>query len=112
MNVTVQAAGNLGRDNMESLRFTKNKLLKAVKQSFQVTEKLLKDQTEISGLTTIDCKEPTWRSTIPLCDKAIEISNAKSFVFADSVLCLGSMRDQPVEAWKNQIKWYLENLYL
>ena len=36
----------------------------------------------------------------------------KTYVFADSVLCLWSMSDQPVEAWKNKIKWYLENRYL
>ena len=36
----------------------------------------------------------------------------KTYVFADSVLCLGSISDQPVEAWKNKIKWYLENRYL
>ena len=88
----------LGRDFMENLRFTKNQLLKSVKQLFQVTEKLLKDQSEISGLTTIDSKEPTWRSTTLQCDKAIEITNAKTYVFADSVPCLGSMSDQPVEA--------------
>ena len=29
--------------------------------------------------------------------------------FADSVLRLGSMRDQLVEAWKNKIKWYSEH---
>ena len=82
-------------------------LLKSVKQLFQVTEKLIKDQTEISGLNTIEYKEPTWRSTTLLCDKAIGITNAQTCVFADSVLCLGSMSDQPVEAWKNKIKWYL-----
>ena len=80
-----------------------------MKQLFQVTEKLIKDQTEICGLTTIDDKEATWRSTTPLCDKAIEITNAKTYVFADSVLCLGSIRDQPDEVWKNKIMWYLEN---
>ena len=69
----------------------------SVKQLFHVTEKLIKDQTEISGLTTIDFKE--LRS---LCDKAIEIMNAKTYVFADSLLCLGSMSDQPVEAQKNK----------
>ena len=76
-------------------------------QLFQVIEK-----TEISGLTTIDYKEPTWRSTTLLCDTAIEITNTKTYVFADSVLCLGSMSDQPLEAWKNKIKWYLENRFL
>ena len=44
--------------------------------------------------------------------KAIEITSAKTYVFSDSVLCLGGISDQPVEAWKNQIKWYLETGYL
>ena len=80
-----------------------------MKQLFQVTERLIKDQTEIGGLTTIDFQETTWRSTTLFCDKAIEIANAKTYIFADSVLCLGSISDRPVEAWKNKIKWYLEN---
>ena len=63
-------------------------------------------------MTTIDHKELTWSSTGLLCDKVLEISNAKTYVFADSVLCLGSIGDQPVEAWKNKIKWYLETRYL
>ena len=74
---------------MENLRFTKNQLLMSVKQLFQVTEKLIKDQTEISGLTKIDYKELSWRSTTLLCDKAFEITNVKKP--ADSVRCLGSM---------------------
>ena len=78
MNVTLQAAVHLGRDNMENLRFTKNQLLKSVQQLFQVTEKLIMDQTEIGGLTTIDYEEPAWRLTSLLCDNAYEITNAKN----------------------------------
>ena len=73
---------------------------------------LTKDQTEISGLTTIDCEQPTWRSRTLLCDKSVEITNAKTCVFSDSVLCLGGISDQPVEAWTNEIKWYLETHFL
>ena len=69
---------------MENLRCTKNQLLKSVKQFFQVTEKLIEDRREITGLTTIDYKERTWRSTSLPCDKAVEITNAKTYVFADS----------------------------
>ena len=54
MNVTHQAAVHLGRDYMENLQFTKNQVLKSLKQLFQVTERLIKGQTEISGVTTID----------------------------------------------------------
>ena len=57
---------------IENLRFTKNQLLKSVKQLFRVTERLVKDRTKISGLTTIDCEQPSWISTTLLCDKAVE----------------------------------------
>ena len=98
MNVTLQAAVHLGPVFIENLLFTKNQLLKSVTQLFQVTEKLIEDQTAISGLNTIDYEQPTWRLTTLMCDNAMEI--------------LGSISDQPVEAWKNQIKWYLENRFL
>ena len=70
MNVTLQAPVHLGRDYMENLRFTKNQFLKSVTWLVQVTEKLIEDQTEISGLTTIDYNELRWRSTTLLCDTA------------------------------------------
>ena len=60
-------------------------------------------------MTTIDYKEHTWRSTSLLCDSTYQITNAKTYVFADSVPCLGSMRDEPIEVWKNEIKRFLEN---
>ena len=36
----------------------------------------------------------------------------KPNVFSESVLCLGGISDQPVEPWKNKIKWYLETRHL
>ena len=51
------------------------------KQLFQVTERSKKDQTEMSGLTTIHHERISWRSTNLLCDKAVEITNAESYVF-------------------------------
>ena len=83
--------------------------MKSAKKIFQVTEKLLEDQREIGKLTTIDYEEPTWSARSLLCDKAFRITNAKTFVFADSVPCSGSMKADPIEAWKNKIEWYLEN---
>ena len=73
---------------------------------------MFEDQKEIHNLSTIDFKELTWRSTSLQCDKAFEITNAQTYIFADSVLCLGTMSDLPVEAWKNKMKWYLETRYL
>ena len=103
MHATLQAAVHLGESTIYQ-----ESTPEVCEQLFQVTETLINDQTEISGLTKSDCKHPTWRSTTLVCDKAIEITNAKTYVFSDSVPCLGSISDQPVEAWKNKIKWYLE----
>ena len=74
--------------------------------------KLIKNQTEINGETTVDYKEYTWSATSLLCDRAYQIMNAKTYVLADSVLCLRSMRDEPIEAWKIKINWYLDNNHL
>ena len=41
---TSSRAGHLGLDFLENSRFTKNQLLKSVKQLFQATEKLIEDQ--------------------------------------------------------------------
>ena len=76
LNVTFQAAVHLGQDYCQ-------------KELFLMIEKLIKDQREIIGLTTVDYKQPTWRSTTLLCDKAIEITDAKTYVFADSRAMLG-----------------------
>ena len=68
LNVTLQAAVHHGRDSIENARFTKKQLQKSAKLLFQLTEKLINDQTEISGLTTIDNKDPTCGSMTQLCD--------------------------------------------
>ena len=63
-------------------------------------------------MTTIDFEELTWRSTSLLCNRAYQITNGKTYVFAYSVLRLGKMGDDPIEAWKNKIKWYSENNHM
>ena len=112
MNTTLRAAIHLGQHQTENLLFTKNQHLKSAKQLLQATDMLIKDQTEINALTTIDYKDLTWRSTSLLCDKTFAITNAKTYVFADSVLCLESMRDEPNVPRKNNIKWYFEKNHL
>ena len=63
MSVALQAAVHLGNDYTEYLRSTKNQNLKSVKQLFQMTGRLITDHTEITGLTTIDWKQPMWKGT-------------------------------------------------
>ena len=77
-----------------------------MKKLFKETEKLIKNQTQIIGVSMIDYKEYTWSATSLLCDRIHQISNAKTYVFADSVLCLGGIKENPNEAWKEKFKWY------
>ena len=110
MSVTQQAAVHLGKDYTENLRSTKNQPLKSLKQLFLVTERLITDQTEITGLTTIDWQQPIWRETTLLTDRAVHFAAAETFVFSDSVLCLRGISDEPVEAWEFLEARYLEDV--
>ena len=64
LSVTLQATVHLGSDDTENLRSTKNQTKKSLRQLFQGTERLITDQTEISGFPTIDWRQrPVWRET-------------------------------------------------
>ena len=94
MSVTLQAAVHLGEDYTENLRCSKNQPKKSLRQFFfQVTERLTTDQTEITGLTTIDWQQPMWRETNLPTDRAVQFATATTYVFSDSVLCLGGISD-------------------
>ena len=54
ISVTLQAAVHLGQDGSQYIRSIKNQPLKSVNQLFRTTERLTKDQVEITGLSTID----------------------------------------------------------
>ena len=58
MSVTLLAAVHLGKDDTVNLRSTKNQPKKSFRQLFQVTERLITDRTEITGLTTIAWQQP------------------------------------------------------
>ena len=49
-----------------------------------------------------------WRESSLLRDRAVRIINSQNYTFSDSVLCLGGISPEPVQAWKEKIKWYLE----
>ena len=60
MSVTLQAAVRLGTDFSENLRSTRNQSQKSLRQLFQVTQKVITDQSEITGITTIDWRQLMW----------------------------------------------------
>ena len=84
LSVTLQAAVHLGIDYSENLRSAKNQLKNSLRQLFQVTQKLITDQTEISGIATIDWHERMWRETTLLTDRAVQFAVAKNHKAKDS----------------------------
>ena len=81
LSISLQAAVHLGQDSEVNVRFV-----------------LIRDQTQVIGVTIIDFKELTCRSTSLLCSRAFQITNAKIYIFSDSVLCVGKMGDDPIAA--------------
>ena len=112
MSVTLQAAVHLGKDYTENLRSTKNQPKKSLRQLFQVTERLITNRTEITGLTTIDWQQPMWRETTLLTDRGVQLATADTYILSDSVPCLGGISDEPVKAWRSRINRFLETRYL
>ena len=76
MKTTLQATVHLGQEYDQNSRPVENHFWSSLKKLFKETEKMIKDQTEINGVTTIDCKEYTWSATSLLCDRIHQISNA------------------------------------
>ena len=101
LNATLQAPVHLGQDDEANLRYVKNHLWSSVKQLVNETGTLIRGQTEMTGVNTIDFKDFTWMSTSLLCEKAHQYTNAKTNVFSDSVLCAVKMGDDPIATWKN-----------
>ena len=78
-------------------------------QLFKETGKLNSEQTEVTGVNTVNFRERTWMSTSILCSRVYQITNAKAYVFSDSLPCVGKMGDDPIATWKSKFKWYSEN---
>ena len=107
LNATLRAAAHLGQVNKVNLRYVKNHLWNSVGQLFNETGRLIRDQTEITGVGTIYFKKITWMSTSLLSSKAYQITNVKAYVFSDSVLCVGQIQTiqlQPGRAKLNGVR--------
>ena len=111
MSVTLQAAVHLDQDYSENPRSIKNQPLMSVKQLFRTTEKLITDQKEITCIPVIDWNQPMWIATTLFSDRAVQFTKFQTYVFADSVLCLEGKSTEQVQAWKDEIEWYLETRY-
>ena len=106
LNTTLRAAVHLGQDHEANLRSVKNHFWNSVGQLFNENEKLIGEQKEITGVSTINFKDCKWMSTSSLCSEASQITNAKPHVFCSLWEEIGA---DLIATWKSKIKWYSEN---
>ena len=78
LNTTLRAAVHLGQDHEANLRYVKNHFWHSVGQLFNENEKLIGEQKEITGVSTINFKDCKWMSTSSLCSEAYQITIAKA----------------------------------
>ena len=55
MSATLDAAVHLGKDYLENFHSTKNQTRRTIRQLFDVSQKLVTDQTKIQGISKIGC---------------------------------------------------------
>ena len=67
LNTTLRAAVHHAQDYEANLRYVKNNLWNRLGQIFNETGKLISEQKEITGVSTIGFKDATWMSTSLLC---------------------------------------------
>ena len=109
MSVTLESAVFMGKnylDNRHSITHTKDLTLKHM---FDMSERLVSEQDEISGMETIGWENHSWKYLSLIGDeRAINLQRAKFYVFSDSVLCLGKIFEntQSNDAWDQRLGWF------
>ena len=108
MAVTIESAKLMGKNFQDNQNSIVNNADLTLKQMFDISAKLMKEQDEISGLGTIGWEKHSWEY-LSLIDeeRIINLQRAKVYVFSDSVLCLGKIHQfrESNEAWKKRKEW-------
>ena len=106
MSSTMQASVFMGKNYMENLHSIKNTEDLTMKQMFNISEKLISEQSdEIYGVKTIDWENSSWKHLSLIGDE--EVINLH-YVFSDSVLCLGKVNENPQSniEWEDRLTWF------
>ena len=73
-----------------------NRFGRSFQENLEITQKLVKEQLEENlNVKTLDYQSPSWTRSALCNDKVIEWAKAKVCVYADSVLCLGKVEQDP-----------------
>ena len=98
-------------DNLHSIKSTGTNL--TLKQMVEKSEKLILEQSdEIFGVSQISWENSSWKYLSLIGDEeVISLSHAKFHVFSDSVLCLGTVNQNPTSntVWEEKLSWFKDS---
>ena len=103
---SMKAAIHLGPDLLTNSEIYKNTKFEKNGVYFNTTQKLIKEHSE--EILNVECQEyssPSWTRSILANDQAVKWRKAKVCVYADSVPCVGQVKDisGATERWKGQV---------
>ena len=98
MSSTLQASVFMGKNYSDNLHSIKNTEDLTMKQMFDISEKLISEQSdEIYGVNTINWEDSSWKHLSLVGDEqVISLLHTKVYVLSDSVLCFGKMSDNQI----------------
>ena len=106
MAATMEAAVFMGKNFQNNRNSIVNTADLTLKQMFDISAKLVKEQDEISGLETIGWEKHSRKYLSLIGDeRIINLQRTKFYVFSDSVLCLGKILEntQSNDAWEQRL---------
>ena len=91
MSSTLQASVFMVKNYSDKLHSIKNTEDFTMKQIFDISEKLITEQSdEICGRSTINWEDSSWKYlSLAGDEEVISLLHTKVYVISDSVLCLG-----------------------
>ena len=105
MNTTLQAAVHLGQNYDQNLRFVKNHFWSSLKKLFKETENFDQEPERDHWCTNDWLRRAHMeRDKLAVWQYSSDLECQDTYVFADSVLCLRDIKENPNEACKDKIK--------
>ena len=107
MSSSMEAAIYLGPNYLTNSEIYNKTKFEQIESVFNITEKLVMEHSEeILNVKCLEYSSPSWARSVLANDQAIKWAEAKACVYADTVPCVGQMKDisGATERWKGQVE--------
>ena len=106
MSSSMKAAIHLGPNYLTDSEICKNTKLEEIESLSNITQLVMEHSEEILNEKCMEYSSPSWARSVLPHDHAIKWAKTIVCVCADSVLCVGQMRDSPeaIERWRGHVE--------